>query len=215
MGPTISATRLVPIPAMITPTATRAAIPASDKTTRSATATAFTALWKGRSPAAAADSVWVPAVSGALVMVVGAVALASGQPVLFAALGPSALLIAATPGHSTTRFHAIVLGHLTAIVCAWLALLLLGAGRAPSMLGGELPVVRVWASALAVAVTALVQPSLRAWHPPAAATALLLTLGAYRLTWKNSLSLMAGVLVLALLGEWFQRLRLTQRRAAR
>jgi CBS-domain-containing membrane protein len=69
-------------------------------------------------------------------------------------------------------------------------------------------VARVWASAMAVAMTALLQPSLRAYHPPAAATALLITLGAYHLTWKNSLSMMGGVVIIALMGEWFQRIRL-------
>jgi CBS-domain-containing membrane protein len=108
-----------------------------------------------------------------------------------------------------------VLGHAAAFVCAWLAVLLLGADAEPTLLGKAIPVARVWASALAVAVTALVMPSLRAYHPPAAATALLVTLGAYRVTWKNSFSLLAGVLVVALLGEWFQRIRLAERRAAK
>jgi len=69
-------------------------------------------------------------------------------------------------------------------------------------------VARVWASAMAIAVIALVQPTLRAVHPPSAATALLITLGAYHLTWKNSLSMMGGVVIVALMGEWFQRIRL-------
>jgi len=37
----------------------------------------------------------------------------------------------------------------------------------------------------------------------------------YRVTWKNSFSLLAGVLVVAALGEWFQRIRLAERRAAK
>ena len=41
-----------------------------------------------------------------------------------------------------------------------------------------------------------------------AATALLITLGAYHLNWKSSLSMMGGVVVVALMGEWFQRIRL-------
>jgi CBS-domain-containing membrane protein len=79
--------------------------------------------------------------------------------------------------------------------------------------GRAIPVVRVWAGAFAVAGTALVQPSFRAYHPPAAGTALLIALGAYRLGWTTALSMLAGVLVVALLGEWFQRLRLRERPA--
>lgn len=170
--------------------------------------------WNGRSPAAAADSVWVPAVSGALVLVAGAMTLATGQPWLFAALGPTAVMIAASPGHSATRFHSIVLGHLCAFLCAWLAVLLVGAHDAPTIFGPHtLSAARVWASALAVAVTVLVQPSIRAYHPPAACTALLVTLGMYRITWKSSASMMAGVLLVALVGEWFQRIRVRERLA--
>ena len=198
-------TPTVPIPAVSDP----AAEPRGD-------ATRLTAVWKGRSPAASADAVWVPAVSGILILAAGAMSLATKQPWLFAGLGPTAVVVASSPGHSSTRFHNIVVGHAVAFVCAWLALLLLGAGGAPALLSGQpLTVARVWASALAVGVTALVQPSLRAYHPPAAATALLVTLGAYRITWKTSLSVMAGVLVVALLGEWFQRIRLRERRTAR
>jgi hypothetical protein len=169
--------------------------------------------WRGRPPAAASDAIWVPSVSAMLILAAGAVSLATGQPALFVALGPTALIVASSPGHPTTRFHSIVLGHLTAFLCGWVAVLLMGAGAAPAIFAGQaLPVVRVWASAFAVGLTALVQPTLRAYHPPAAATALLVTLGAYKLTWKASLGMMAGVLVVALVGEWLQRLRIREQR---
>jgi uncharacterized membrane protein YecN with MAPEG domain len=176
---------------------------------RSATRRFAAALQRtGQSPAAASDAVWVPAVSATLLLAAGAMTLATGKPWLFAALGPTALLIAASPGHATTRFHSVVVGHISAFVCAWLVLVLLGVDGALPSLGRSLPVVRVWASALAVAAVALVQPSLRAYHPPAAATALLVTMGAYRATAATAFSMLAGVVVVALLGEWFQRLRL-------
>lgn len=160
-------------------------------------------------PAEASDAVWVPCVSGVLLLAAGAISLATHQPWLFPALGPTAVLIAANPGHATTRFHAVVVGHATAIACAWLALILLGAGDSASLIGGHaMPVVRVWASAFAVAATALVQPSFRAYHPPAAATALLVTAGVYHLDRATAFAMFAGVVVVALLGEWFQRLRL-------
>lgn len=174
----------------------------------------FDTRWAGRSPAASADAVWVPAVSATLVLIVGVISLATGQPWLTAGLGPTAFLIASHPGSSSTRFQNIVGGHVVAFVCAWFALLLLGASDSATLVGGHsIPVVRVWASAIAIAITALVQPSLRAYHPPAAATALLVTAGAYKLTWKSSFSMLAGVLVVALVGEWFQRIRLKERPA--
>ncbi len=200
---------------MITPTvATPAVPPAPLRTATRAGAESHTSAMRrvaSRSPASAADSVWVPLASGVLILVAGAMTLATGSPWLFAALGPTAVIVAANPGHPTTRFHAVVLGHLTALLCGWLAVLLMGAGDTPSLFGSHaISVSRIWASAAAVAVTTLLQPSFKAYHPPAAATALLITLGAYNGTWKNFASMMAGVLVVALVGEWLQRVRLRE-----
>lgn len=209
---------------MSSPTPTRAVPSAADaEPTRTSAGTraggtaapTLSAMWKGGAAATASDSVWVPLASGILILVAGAMALATKKPWLFAGLGPTAVMLAASPSHPTTRFHTIVLGHATALVCAWLALLLLGASGAPTIFASAgLPVVRVWASALAVALTVLVQPSLRAYHPPAAATALLITMGAYRTTWPNMLALLGGALVVALLGEWLRRIRLGDQRLA-
>lgn len=205
---------------MITPTAPVSAVPSDAKSTREhghgQGATGTFARLAAHSPAGAADSVWVPLVSGTLILVAGAMSLATGKPWLFAALGPSAVLIAANPGHPTTRFHTIVLGHLTALACGWIAVLLLGAGGTPAVVGAQaISVSRVWASAFAVAITALVQPSLKAYHPPAAATAILVTMGVYRTNWQSALSMIAGVLAVALVGEWLQRVRLEARPARR
>jgi hypothetical protein len=161
------------------------------------------------------DAIWVPLVSAVMILAVGSVSLATGRPWLFAALGPTVVLLAANPGHPTSRFHAIVVGHVVALASAWIAILLLGAGDSRTLLvGGGISVARVWASALAVALMTAVQPSLKAYHPPAAASVLLLTLGVHRLTWNNALALVGGVLVVAVLGEWFQRIRIEQQRKA-
>ena len=160
------------------------------------------------------DAVWAGGAAAALVLIAGALTLATDQPWLFAALGPTAVTVASSPGHRTARFHSVVVGHASALAVAWLAVLLVGAGTAPVFGADGITVARVWASALAIAVTTVLQPSLRAYHPPAAATVLLVTLGAYRLTWKSSLSMLAGVLVVALVGEWIQRLRLREQTAA-
>jgi hypothetical protein len=204
---------------MLTPTVPTPAVPpaASMAGSRSAppSSTGTMRRFPGRSPAAAADSVWVPLASGALVLVAGAMTLATGAPWLFAALGPTAVLVAANPGHPTTRFHTVVLGHVTALLCGWLAVLLMGVGANPTLFGGHtVSVARIWASAAAIAVTTLIQPSLKAYHPPSAATALLVTLGAYSASWKNFGSMIGGVLVVALVGEWLQRIRLAETKRA-
>jgi CBS-domain-containing membrane protein len=66
---------------------------------------------------------------------------------------------------------------------------------------------RVWASAAALAMLSVLLPQLRAYHPPAAATALLVTLGAYRMTGKTPLALMGGVVAVALVAELLNRSR--------
>jgi hypothetical protein len=194
---------------MRTPTVPLAGVEHHHPAERTASERLTTAMRRaGRSSASMPDSVWVPLASGALILAAGAMSLATGRPWLFPALGPTAIIIAANPGHSTTRFHSVVAGHVTAFACGWLAVILLGAGDGARLLsGGGISVARVWAGAIAVAGTALIQPSLRAYHPPAAATALLVALGAYRSDLRTALSMLAGVLVVALLGEWFQRLR--------
>ena len=154
--------------------------------------------------------------SAILILVAGALTLATSQPWLFAALGPTAIVVASAPGQSSSRFHSVVVGHLSALLIAWLVVVLVGAAGASGMSGDtSIGVARVWASAMAVGLTTIVQPSLRAYHPPSGATALLITLGAYHLTWRSSLCMMGGVVIVALMGEWFQRIRLNNEPARR
>jgi hypothetical protein len=168
----------------------------------------LTAILRGGSIAPVLDTVWVPLTSAALIVLVGAIGSWMRQPWLFAALAPTALMVAANPGHETTNFRAIVVGHLAAIACAYLALLMLNAAPSASMLATRVvPFPRIWASAVAMAMLAIVMPQLRSFHPPAAATALLVTLGAYRMTGKTPLALMGGVVVIALASEALQRIR--------
>jgi len=168
----------------------------------------LTALFRGGSIAPALEMVWVPLVSAMLIVVVGAIGSYMKQPWLFAALAPTALMVAASPGHETNNFRAIVVGHLAAIACAYLALLLLNATTAPTMIATRVvPFPRIWASAAAMAMLAIVMPQLKSFHPPAAATALLITLGAYRMTGKTPLALMGGVVVMGIAAELLHRFR--------
>ena len=177
-----------------------------------ATNVAMTAARKAIATGAMSDAIWVPFVSAILILAAGSLSLATKQPWLFAALGPTVVLLAANPGHATTRFHAIVVGHLVALASAWIAVLLMGASGSPTLLaGGGVAVARIWASAFAIGIMAAVQPSLKAYHPPAAATVLLVTLGLHRLTSSSVIAMVGGILVVAVLGEWFQRIRLKHR----
>jgi hypothetical protein len=167
----------------------------------------FTRL-RGGSAASILHLLWVPAVSAALIVLVGAIGVWLRQPWLFAGLAPTILMVAANPGHETTSFRAIVVGHLAAIACGYLAVLLLNAAAAPTMIVTRIvPMDRVWASAAAIAMLVIVQPQLKAYHPPAAATALLVTLGAYRMAGKTPLVLFGSAVLIAVCSELLKRVR--------
>jgi hypothetical protein len=173
----------------------------------------LTALFRGGSRAAVVDAIWVPAVAATLIVLAGAIGYWLKQPWLFASLGPTVLMLASNPGHETTRFRAVVISHLAAIGCAYLALLLLNAHGATAVITrATVPLPRVWASAVSLAMLAVLMPQLRAYHPPAAATALLVTLGAYRMTGKTPLALMLGVFAVVLVSELLNRIRPRRKR---
>ena len=187
------------MPSYPTPAAIRGTAPSMAK---------LTAIFRGASIASTVDAMWVPAVAALLIVVAGTVGYWMKQPWLFAGLGPTILLIASNPGHETSRFRSVVVGHLAALGCAYLALVMLNATGAPSLLvTSTVPLARVWAGAGALAMLAIVMPQLKAYHPPAAATALLITAGAYRMTGKTPLALIGSVILIALAAEGLRRVR--------
>jgi hypothetical protein len=140
---------------------------------------------------------------------VGLVGLAAGQPWLFPSLGPTAFLQAETPDQKSSRFYNTVVGHLIGFAAGVAAVLLLGAQHAPNVLvARELVPLRVWASVLSAVLTMLGLSLLKASHPPAAATMLLVALGGFSPSWKSAGTVMAGVLILAVLGEGVRHLRM-------
>lgn len=154
------------------------------------------------------EAVWGPLVVGALLAAVGLIGLAAGQPWLFPSLGPTAYLVAEEPGKPSSRFYNTVVGHLVGFAAGVAAVLLLGASAAPSVLADkELAAVRVGAAALSGVLTMLGLSLLRASHPPAAATMLLVALGGFEPTWRDFGIVAAGVLIVAALGEGARLLR--------
>jgi CBS-domain-containing membrane protein len=66
----------------------------------------------------------------------------------------------------------------------------------------------VAAAVLAVMLAMALELIMRASHPPAAATTLLVALGSCRPTVRDTVALVVGVLLLAAVGEALRRLRL-------
>jgi hypothetical protein len=154
------------------------------------------------------DPIWVPVVSALLVLLVGLIGLATGRPWLGPSLGPTIILVTMSPAHPTARAWNIVGGHLGGLAAGIAAVMLLGAQSAPNPLeAGDLSAVRVAAATLAIGLTALAGIILRASHPPAAATTLLVALGAIS-TASQILATIVGVLIVAVAGEFIRRYRL-------
>ncbi len=131
------------------------------------------------------------------IAILGCVAEISGTPFVFPSLGPTAFLFFFSPSApSATPRHAMI-GHAIGILCGYGSLVLFGLQHAgpATQVGVTLP--RVLAAALSFALTGSLMVLLRAAHPPAGATTLLISLGALTRPWHLVLIEVAvGVLVL-------------------
>jgi hypothetical protein len=157
--------------------------------------------------AAVPDSLWGPLVAATLILVVGALGVVAESPWLVPSLGPSAVLIALTPIHPTARPWNTIVGHFGGLVAGALALTVLGAWAAPTVMGDHVLVAsRVLAATIAILLTLVIGSMARASHPPAAATTLLVALGGIA-TLDQAVALLAGVVSLALIGELARHVR--------
>jgi CBS-domain-containing membrane protein len=145
--------------------------------------------------------------ASALVLLAGGVGLLLGMPTLFPSLGPTAFVQVETPEQPAARPWNVLVGHLCGAVAGYLAVAVTGAGAMPSVLAtAELSAQRVAAAVLAIALTMLAGALLRANHPPAAATTLLIALGGFAEIPNGPEALAIGVVVIALAGELARRL---------
>lgn len=159
-------------------------------------------LWIGAIP----EAVWSPLAAALFLFVVGATALAAGSSWLFASLGPTAYLRAKYPDSTLARFRNTVVGHMTGLASGFIAVAAFDAWQAPVLPLGDVTAVRIWAVVLSIALTISASNFLRANHPPAAATTLLVALGTFK-TALDAAYVTIGVLMLAILSEGFIRLR--------
>ena len=153
------------------------------------------------------DPVWGSLTAGGLLLVVGLLGLVAGLPVLVPSLGPTAVIIAITPAHPSARAMEHVGrprqragGRLRRRRAARRGVRADGSGD------HELAPVRVLAAVIAIALTVALGFGLRASHPPAAATTLLVALGSVA-TFRDALVVMVGVAITAILGELLRTLR--------
>ncbi|MGH9450328.1 MAG: HPP family protein [Terriglobia bacterium] len=109
--------------------------------------------------------------------ILAGVAMISGTPFVFPSLGPTAILLFYTPRSPTASPRHTLYGHAIGILCGYGSLLLMGLHHAPSAIGTHVDLRRIMAAALSLALTASLMILLKAAHPPAGATTLIVSLG--------------------------------------
>jgi CBS-domain-containing membrane protein len=156
-------------------------------------------LW-GRQPGKPLDAVIAAVLCLVVLGIAGGVGLALKQPWLFPSLGPTVMLFFGAPKLPSSRPVNAVVGHFVALLVGYLCVLVFGLRNAPPAPIGGLTPPYVFAGSLAVAVTILVLKLMQLPHPPAGATALIVSLGI--LDKPPALLEMAGAIVLVSILGW-------------
>ncbi len=127
------------------------------------------------------------------------------QPLLFPSLGPTAFLFFEYPLAAGASPRNTLVGHLVAVLAGALSLAIFGLLDHPSVLQEGMTLARVGAGTLSTALTGAVLLLLKASHPPAGASVLIVSLGLLQ-TPREMVALMAGVVLLTLVGWAINRL---------
>ncbi len=145
---------------------------------------------------------------GVLLLIVAGVGWATGQPLIFTSLGPTAYELVEKPRGRSSRAYNIIVGHMVGLGSGFVALYLMHAWYAPNVsLTGIISPPRLWAAVLGAVLTTVGILALRAGQPAAIATSLLVTLGSMQ-TARDARAIVAGVLLMTAIGEPFRRLRM-------
>src|SRR4029078_1356768 len=113
------------------------------------------------------------------IALLAAVAMVSRTPFVFPSLGPTAFLFFFTPRAPAASPRQTIYGHAIGILCGYGALWLFGLEHAPPAIATGVSGARVGAAALSLASTGAVMILLKAAHPPAGATTLIISLGIF------------------------------------
>ena len=111
------------------------------------------------------------------IAILAALAMVTRTPFVFPSLGPTAFLFFFTPTLPTASPRNTLLGHAIGIACGYGALRVLGLEHAPPAMMVGVDLHRIVAAALSLAATGALMILLKAAHPPAGATTLIISLG--------------------------------------
>lgn len=137
-------------------------------------------------------------ISGCLsIGLMSALAVITHSPFIFPSLGPTAFLFFYTPTAPSASPRNTLIGHAIAIGAGYLSLVVTGLTQAGPALTVGVTWPHIVANALALGLTSGTMVLLRVPHPPAGATALIISLGLLPHPWQLGL-LMGGVVLLTL-----------------
>ena len=134
----------------------------------------------------------------------GVAAWAFDEPLLFPSLGATAFLFFETPMAEVASPRNAIIGHLIAIIAAVAALAVFGLIDAPSAYEVGVEPARIGAVALAVGLTGGVLRLLRAAHPPAGATTIIVASGLLDEP-RQLVAVVVGVLIVTVAGFCLNR----------
>jgi len=109
--------------------------------------------------------------------ILAGLAMVTRAPFVFPSLGPTAFLFFFSPTSPTASPRHTIYGHAIGIACGYGALWVNGLTEAPPALATGVDFHRVLAAALSLSLTGSLMILLKAAHPPAGATTLIISLG--------------------------------------
>jgi len=104
-------------------------------------------------------------------------AVVTGSPFVFPSLGPTAYLLFIAPLQQNSSPRNTILGHAIGLVCGYGAYVVTGAASVPYGVHPGVYWPRILSAALSLSATGAFMVLLRADHPPAGATTLIVSLG--------------------------------------
>ena len=147
--------------------------------------------------------------AASVIALIGLIAVWADIPLLFASLGPTVAIQASTPQQRIALPWNVAAGHLIALGIGVAALYASGAIVQPPFLESHaLSFERISAAAFALSIGLFIEFLLKASHPPAASTSLLVTLGAVQINERGVVAVVSGIFLVTVFGEAVRQLRL-------
>ena len=150
-----------------------------------------------------------PVCEASLILLAGLAAYAVHKPLFFASLGPTAYEITESPERKSAEPYNVIVGHLTGVVCGFLALAVTHAWYTPAVSTHSISILRVVAAVIAALLTVAGTLLLKATQPAALSTTLVIATGSMQQP-QDAIWIMLAILLITAVGEPLRRWRLRE-----